>query len=152
MFDKHSYTAGYMRISAEAASYRPSGTMKKVAVGPAAPVIGVPYAAGKVTGWGVDAAQGAAHLGWDVAKWTADKLIGMATIIALLPPALGGVAGIAASRMTSPTQLDEKSLQALVEQQELDRALAETGRLSAVRKGKLKRQQEKSNERSLYLG
>lgn len=135
--DKDAFLAGYM--SKEAAPKVPGGGFWG-GVGKA-----VGTAAGKTGGVLAEGIGG-------TAKWTMEQVKTMAAILALVPPAIGAVTGLAASKMTSPSAADEEALNALIEEQEVDRMLAETGRLTQAQRGKLKKDKEKQNERSLYLG
>ena len=86
------------------------------------------------------------------AMWTGDALIKMTALMALVPPAIGAAAGMTASNLTAPSKLDEESLNALIEEQETDRLLAETARLQEVHSKKDMRDKEMAkNERSLHL-
>ena len=86
------------------------------------------------------------------AMWGGDKIIKLIALMALVPPAVGAAAGLTASKLTSPSANDEKTMNAMIEEQETDRMLAETRRLTQAQQGKLKRDKETANARSLYLG
>lgn len=96
--------------------------------------------------------RGLVDTGTEAAKWGADATIKLMALMSLVPPVLGASAGMATSRATSPSKVDAKAQQALLEQQELDRTRAEIGRLSEVQEERKEKRNKEEKKRGVYLG
>ena len=137
MIDREAYLAGYMRK--EAGFWSGVGNIGTGALR------GLGNFLGQI-------GKGLITTGGKAAMWTMDKAVTLTALLALVPPAVGGAAGMTVSKMTSPSKGDEESMNALIEEQETDRMLAEQARLSAAQKGKLQRDKEiAENERSIHF-